>query len=188
MNLETPRFGRALLAISVMAALAIGAALPVLADSSSGTATVTAGSLTETAQATFSTSVTLNGADQTATYTLPITVIDATGSGAGWNLTVSSTTFTTGSHSLDPNASKITGVTSACAAGATCSNPTNNVSYTSLTLPSGNSVTAVKMFNAAANTGMGKFAITPTVAISIPANAFAGTYNSTVTVTVASAP
>jgi hypothetical protein len=47
---------------------------------------------------------------------------------------------------------------------------------------------AVKLFNAAANTGMGSFTVTPTVQVAIPANTFAGTYTSTVTVAVVSGP
>jgi hypothetical protein len=46
----------------------------------------------------------------------------------------------------------------------------------------------VKLFNATANTGMGGFTVTPTVQVSIPANTFAGTYTSTVTVAVVSGP
>ena len=42
-----------------------------------GTATVSAGSLTESTVAAPSVSVTLNGTDQTPTYTLPITATDA---------------------------------------------------------------------------------------------------------------
>ena len=47
---------------------------------------------------------------------------------------------------------------------------------------------AVKLFNAAANTGMGGFTVTPTVQVAIPANTYAGTYTSTVTVAVVSGP
>jgi hypothetical protein len=48
--------------------------------------------------------------------------------------------------------------------------------------------TAVKLFNAAANTGMGAFTVTPTISVAIPANSYAGTYTSTVTVAVVSGP
>jgi hypothetical protein len=46
----------------------------------------------------------------------------------------------------------------------------------------------VKFFNAAANTGMGNFTITPTITVSIPANTFTGSYASTVSVAVVSGP
>jgi hypothetical protein len=46
----------------------------------------------------------------------------------------------------------------------------------------------VKFFNAAATTGMGKFTITPTVSIALPATTYAGTYTSTLTLAVVSGP
>jgi hypothetical protein len=46
----------------------------------------------------------------------------------------------------------------------------------------------VKFFNAATNSGLGKFTITPTVTVSIPANTVAGTYTSTVSVAIVSGP
>jgi len=46
----------------------------------------------------------------------------------------------------------------------------------------------VKFFNAAANSGMGRFTITPSITVSVPGNVYAGTYSSTVTVAVASGP
>jgi hypothetical protein len=91
-------------------------------------------------------------------------------------------------HTLSTSASSVTGVTATCASGTTCTNPTNSISYP-LTVPAaGTAPTAVKLFNAAANTGMGSFTVTPTVQVSIPANTYAGTYTSTVTVAVVSGP
>jgi hypothetical protein len=46
----------------------------------------------------------------------------------------------------------------------------------------------VKFFIAAAETGMGKFTVTPTVGVSLPANTYAGTYTSTVTLASVSGP
>jgi hypothetical protein len=120
-----------------------------------------------------------------------MTVNDATGSGTGWNVTITSTTFSTGGgtpKTLSTSASTTTGVTSLCSGGTTCTNPTNAIGYP-LAIPAGATApTAVKLFNAAANTGMGSFTITPTNQVSIPANTFAGTYTSTVTVAVVSGP
>jgi hypothetical protein len=170
--------------------LALAAATGASAANVTATATVTAGTLSLSTSATPSVSSTLNGTDQAPTYTLPMTVLDATGSGTGWNVTITSTTFTTGGgspHLLSTTASNATGVTSSCATG-TCTNPTNSITYP-LGVPAGSSApTAVKLFNAAANTGMGNFTITPTISVSIPANTYAGTYTSTVTVAVVSGP
>lgn len=155
------------------------------------TATVNAGTLSLSTSAAPSVSATLDGTDKTPSYTLPMTVADNTGSGTGWNVTVTSTTFSTGGGSpktLSNTASTVTAVSSSCAGGTTCTSSTNSISYP-LTVPAGAAApSAVKLFNAAANTGMGSFTVTPTVQVSIPANTFAGTYTSTVTVAVVSGP
>lgn len=168
-----------------------GSAIAALADSSTGaTAVVSAGNLSEAAPtAVAATPVTLNGSDQTTTYSLALTVTDARGSGGGWNLTITTTTFTTGTHSLPTTASNVsTAPTVVCTSGSTCTNPTNGVTYP-LGVPAGATApTPVKLFNAAANTGMGNFTITPTVTVSIPANTFAGSYASTVSVAMVSGP
>jgi WxL domain surface cell wall-binding len=155
------------------------------------TGTVTGGStLSASSTGTPSFSLTLNGVDQTASYTLPVQAIDPRGTGAGWNLTVTSTQFNDGSgHTFPASASSITAASNVCGASSTCTAATNSVSYTSLTLPSGPTApAAVKFFNAAANTGMGKVDVSATVSVAVPANAFAGTYSSTVTVSIVSGP
>ena len=47
---------------------------------------------------------------------------------------------------------------------------------------------AVKLFNSAAATGLGRFTVTPTINVSIPGNSYAGTYSSTITVAAVSGP
>ena len=172
------------------AAAAIFAATPALGASVPVTATVNAGSLTLSSSATPSLSVTLNGTDQTPTYTVPMAANDETGSGSGWHLTITSTQFTTGGatpRTLSTSASSITAVSASCTHG-TCTNPTNGTSYP-LGVPAGSSPpTPVTFYNAAANTGMGDFTVTPTVEVSVPANAYAGTYTSTLTLAVVSGP
>ncbi len=179
-----------LCAAVVATALSLAAASSALASNVTATATVTAGTLSLSSSATPSVSATLDGTDQTPSYTLPMTVNDFTGSGSGWNVTITSTTFSTGGgspHLLSTTASNATGVTALCASG-TCTAPTNAITYP-LGVPAGSSApTAVKLFNAAANTGMGGFTVTPTISVAIPANTYAGTYTSTVTVAVVSGP
>ncbi len=171
-----------------VAALTLAAA--AVAGTVTATATITgAGSLTLSHGSTGSVTDTLDGSDQTASWTLPLTVADARGTGTGWNLTVTSTTFNDGAgHTLATTASSMTGVTSACVNGGTCTNGTNSVTYP-ITVPAASTApTAVKFFNAAANTGMGRFTVTPTIGVSIPGNAFAGTYTSTMTIAAVSGP
>lgn len=179
---------RMLLSVMVAALLlpasALAASVPV-------NGTVAAGSLTLTTTAAPSFGVTLDGTDQTAAYTLPATVTDARGGNAGWNLTVTSTQFSTGGatpSTLPANASTITAVSNACVTGATCTNPTNAISYP-VALPAGATAPpAVKYFNAAVGTGKGKFTNTPTIGVLVPANADAGSYTSTVTISAVSGP
>lgn len=169
-----------------------GSTMAALADSSTGaTIGVGAGQLSESAPtAVAAASVTLNGSDQTTTYSIGLTVTDARGNGGGWNLTITSTTFSSGANSLSTTASSISAAPNvACNAGSSCTSPTNSVTYPPLVVPAGATApTAVKFFNAAANTGMGKFTITPIVNVAIPANAYAGTYSSTVSVAMVSGP
>ncbi len=173
-------------------AMTLGGSMAAFADSSTGaTVAVNAGNLSETGPSNVSaTAVTLNGSDQTTSYALGLTVTDARGNGAGWNLTITSTQFSDGhGDTLATTASSIGSAPSvSCNAGSSCTNPTNSITYP-VTVPAGNTApTPVKFFNAAANSGLGKFTITPTITISIPANTIAGTYSSTVSVAVVSGP
>lgn len=147
-------------------------------------------SLTTTAAPTFS--VTLNGTDQTPAYTMDLNV-DNSGLGStllGWNLTITSTQFSTGGatpKTLAAGASSITSVASSCAVGP-CVTPTNSVTYP-IPVPAGSTPpSAVKFFNAALASGTGTFTITPTVKVAIPANVYAGSYTSTLTLTLATGP
>ena len=169
--------------------VALATATVAAANNITTTATVTgAGSVSLAAATTASFSDTLNGIDQTVTYQIPLTVIDARGTGGGWNLTVTSTQFTGGTHTLATSASSITTMASTCNVGSTCTNPTNAVALP-IVVPAGVSApAAVKFFNSAANTGMGSFTVTPTISVTIPGNAYAGSYASTVTVAVAAGP
>src|SRR2546427_6708805 len=152
------------LLLGVATSVAVLGAAPALAASATVTATVNAGTLSLTTSAAPSVSVTLDGSDQTPTYTAALAANDDTGSGAGWNLTITSTQFTTGGgspHTLATTASSLTGATSSCAGGSTCTNPTNSVIYP-VAVPAGSTPpTAVKYFSAALNTGAGQFTNTP---------------------------
>lgn len=154
------------------------------------TGTVAGGvlSVATSAAPTFSANLALG--DSTPTYTLPLTAVDTTGTGAGWNLTITSTQFTTGGgtpHTLGANASTITGVPSPVCV-PTCTTPTNAVTYPVSVPAAATAPTAVKFFNAAANTGLGSFTVTPTVGVFVPAASFAGSYSSTLTVSIVSGP
>ena len=73
-------------------------------------------------------STALNGRDQSITTPLTLSPNDQTGSGAGWNLTVTSTTFTSSGHTLPTGAAQITAASASAAAG-NCSLPVNQITY-----------------------------------------------------------
>jgi hypothetical protein len=176
-----------LIGIGLAALILVSAAV---AGTITATATVTgAGSIALSNGATASISDTLDGTDQTVSYTVPLNITDARGSGAGWNLTLTSTTFTdASSHTLATSASTVASVAMACVGGNSCTSATNAITYP-VTVPAAVSApAAVKVFNAAANTGMGKLTVTPTINVAIPGNSYAGTYTSTLTVAAVSGP
>jgi WxL domain surface cell wall-binding len=180
-----------------IALLVLAAALLAVAAARAGTITVNA---TVTAGATLSVAgvgsptfnLTLNGVDQTTTYTLPVIVVDSRGLavGGGWNLTVTSTQFNDGSgHTFPTTASTITGVATACGTSSTCTLPTNGVSNSNLAVPAGVSApAAVKYIDAATATGLGTTNVNATVSVAVPSNVFAGVYTSTVTVSIVAGP
>ncbi|HEY0318083.1 MAG TPA: WxL domain-containing protein [Solirubrobacterales bacterium] len=174
----------------LVAAAALAFPASAFAATATTTGTVNAGSLSLTTSAAPTFTATLDGTDHSPTYTLPLTIEDLRGTGAGWNATITSTQFTTGgesAHTLSPTASSITGVTNTCVEGGACTNPTNAIGYP-LTVPAGAEAAAVKFFNAASETGLGVFSNTPTVAVSVPADTYAGIYSSTITLASVSGP
>jgi hypothetical protein len=136
-------------------------------------------------------STTLNGTSQTITATLAFSIGDATGSGAGWNVTATSTTFTSGSHTLPTTATTVqTAPTPTCNSATTCTPATNLVTFP-YTLPAAATApTATKLFDSAANTGLGDQTFTPTWTLMIPAGAVASAtpYASTWTFSLVSGP
>jgi len=177
--------------ITILASLA-ALALPAssVAASVTATGTLSGSTLSLTTAATPSFTANLDNGDSTPTYTIPLTTQDTRGTGAGWNETITSTQFTTGGgtpQTLATNASSISGVTVASGSGTNTS-PTNSVTYPVAVPAAATAPAAVKFFNAALSTGMGKFTITPTVGVFVPQNSFAGTYTSTVTLAIVSGP
>lgn len=148
------------------------------------------GSLTDTPPADIDFTGTLDGASTSTTTSFAVTVDDQTGSGSGWNLDGTSTTFTNGTHTLSSTATTVTSATPAADSG-NCTlpvNDTSNVSYP-VTLPAGATApAAVKLFSDKAGDGMGPANITFDAKVILPANAYAGTYSSTWTFTIASGP
>jgi hypothetical protein len=173
-----------LLILTALTATALTTAAAALAGTLTATATVsgTAG-ISMNLPAGPSLTDTLDGSDQTVSYAPVLGIVDARGSGAGWNLTISATSFSDGlGHTLAPG--QVSAVAAACKAGSSCT----AASSSGITYPLTIGGTGSKFFNAAVSSGLGKIDVTPTVDVVIPGNAYAGTYTSTVTLAAATGP
>jgi hypothetical protein len=184
---------------------------PVAAGSScttTGTVSLTAGSLTQTSPSSLTWTTTLNGSNQSLVDTTSgdqqYTVNDATGSGAGWHVTVSATTFTNGSATFANTGTfvtngSVTSVTATAAPTATCTGtctlPSNLTTYPVAITTAASSPTPVTIYDTAASSGMGQIIIGGSAQpdpvgwwVNVPASASAGSYTSTITMEIISAP
>jgi hypothetical protein len=185
---------------------------PVVAGTTcadTGTLTFTAGTLTLLSPTALTWTGAGTGLDQqlvdATTAHQSYVVDDATGSAAGWNVTVSATTFTNGTVSLAnagtfstngsiTSAVLTTAPTTACTTGATCTVPTNTTTYPVAITTAVSGPTPVKIYDTSAATGLGSITVgLPGAApvgwwVAVPANAKPATYLSTITLEVLSAP
>jgi hypothetical protein len=130
---------------------------------------------------------TLDGLDKMISATAPLTVVDATGTGAGWNVSGTSTTLASGGNTMPTDATSIVAV-GMSPTGANCSLPTNSVAYP-VTLPAAATPpTATKLFNAAVGTGVGGTNLVMTADLAFPSATHVGAYTSTWTLTLSSGP
>ena len=134
-----------------------------------------------------SNTLTLDGSNHLGSVigALAVTAADDSGTGAGWTLSTSATALTSasGGHTLATSlATSGTGTSAlACAvSGSTCS--TSGVTASAVPLDG----TAQTLAAATATNGMGSYKFTDNLVVDIPAIAFAGTYSSTITFTMAS--
>lgn len=118
-----------------------------------------------------------NGTSTTATYQLHISIIDATGSGSGWNLALANTLPSS-------TTAMLTHVNVACASNSTCNLPQNSVSYP--VMIQSNDGTPTSILNARANTGMGAFDITATLSVTNPTSANANSFTEVLTLLISS--
>jgi len=182
-----------LAAASALALAVVGVAAPS-AGATAASATLTAGSLgfvSAPSAVTFP-STPLTGLNQTLTAPQTIDIGDATGSGAGWNITATSTTFTSGANTLPTSSTTIASApsTPTCDSNSTCLAATAAVGVTyPYSLPAATTApTATKMFSATAGTGLGDQTLSPTWSLAVPSKAVAGAYTSTWTLSLVSGP
>jgi hypothetical protein len=151
--------------------------------------------------------VTSNGLNQSVVDTTSthqqLTATDNTATGAGWHITVSATTFVSGTNSL-PNTAAVdfTGSTSSIASTApsvtcvgSCTLPTDTTTYPVAITTAASSPSAYTIYDTSTSTGEGVMTIGGSAAtdpigwwIKVPASAYSGSYTSTVTLEVVSGP
>ncbi len=173
-----------------------------------GTLGVTGGSLTLTSPSSLTWGETLNGLDQSVVDTTAAdqqyTVNDATGTGAGWHVAMSATTFTNGSHilansgtlSANGSVTSISGTTAPTATcSATCTLPTDTTTYPVAITTAPTAPTPAVIYDTSAATGLGSIVIGGSAAsdpagwwLLVPASVYSGSYVSTVTMEVISGP
>ncbi len=176
-----------------MASLSALALAAPRAGATNATATLTAGSLGFVAAPTAVAfpSTALTGLNLTLTAPETIDIGDATGSGLGWNVTATSTTFTAGTNTLPTSATTIASAPSvpACDSNSTCSPATVAGVTFPYSLPAEKTApTATKVYAATAGTGMGDQTLQPTWSLAVPSKANAGAYTSTWTISLVSGP
>jgi hypothetical protein len=125
-------------------------------------------------------SVSLDGTDQTVPFSFTMTVSGGTNS--GWNITASATQFTVTGHNL--GYPTVTSVPSGACSGGGCTNAVNLISAYPIVLGG----TAQKIFSDQAGAGKGTIPLTANMTMAVGGNAFAGSYASTLTLTIVSGP
>ena len=148
-----------------------------------------------------------NGLNQSSVAGEPadqqLTVNDSTGTGSGWDVTVSATTFSSGSHTLpdtgrlefNGSTSSLTGAAPSAACVGSCVPPVDTTTYPVAIDTAASSPDAFTIYDASAGTGTGVVALgSPSAThpigwwIQVPASAYAGSYTSTLTLTLVSGP
>jgi WxL domain surface cell wall-binding len=171
------------LSLTALFALAFTAQATLASDGTQ--VVVTAGSLaiTNPAAGDF-TPVTLSGQATTTSASLAtFSVTDATGSGDGWHVTAQADQFTGSTHNLALSSLTMSEPT---VASPGTSSPDPTIEPGPYTI---DAATAVQIASAALNEGMGQYDFgATTLTLSLPADTYADTYNSTVTISVVTAP
>ncbi len=199
------RGSSARLALAALGAAAVVAILAGVAGAVTGTATLTAGSLSIPTPTSLTFAGTLAGTAQDLKDTLTtadmLTVLNQ-GHGDGWNITAytgadafkCTTSGTCGTDSLTnftTNGAASTSAADTTAPVATCTGTCvlpSNTATSYGTAISADSASPTKLFNAAAGTGIGAINVNNIWWLSVPANALAGTYVATVTLAINSGP
>jgi len=194
----THPLARVSLGLGATALLTLGMSLSAFAAADTG-ATITGGTLSGGVLGFASSgAITLNGQQQTSTAAFTLTnVSDATGTGAGWNVSLTLTplaeyntttlAYVTGGKVLTGSSIKVTTAPVVSLVDSTSSAASTITPVAATTALDTNS--AVKLLSAAANGGMGSYAFSNmTSTLTVPANTYARTYKSDATASLNATP
>ena len=187
---------RRLVSFGLASLLLAGSAMPIFASGETGV-TVSGGSLTggSITYSNFS-GVTLDGTEKTTTSTWSIAnIVDARGTGAGWNLSLTLTqlkeysggSYVSGGKTIPTSAIEVTDNPSVSRVDGT-SSPTSTITVVSdgTALDTGSAVT---LLSAALDGGMGSYSFGDmTSTLTVPANTYARTDKSDATASLSTGP
>ncbi len=131
---------------------------------------------------------TLTGLDQSVASSVTLDPSDMTGTGSGWNVQATSTTFADAGGAVLPTAATSFSGASVAAGSGNCNLPTNSVTYSVVLPAAATAPTAAVIYSAANSTGEGPCVITMAFSTVIPADAYAQSYSSIWTFTIVSGP
>lgn len=181
----------------IVAALAASsAALCVFAPSAFAADTVsqgvTAGARSASVANLIMSAVDYSHSNRSNTGSLTLTADDSTGSGAGWNVTIQSSSFVYSGSATDATAIPAANFSLASAAApvATAGQAVDAINGPKVpeTSPVGTLDSARKVVQSNASFGLGTYTQALGVALTVPAQSRAGTYTGTLTTTIAAAP
>lgn len=176
-----------MLVLAVVVLMVFASIVPALADDGTGTLVLTGGSLSVSPAAITFAAFTLDGVahPNVAGTTSAWSAVDATGSGAGWHMTVVATVPTNGASKTIPlSGLEMTLLDTAIAVVDGNTKPISSDFATATAL----TASAQNLASAALGEGMGSYTLQPTFTLDVPANTYAGTYNTTITVQMVTAP
>ena len=127
--------------------------------------------------------VTLTGVEQLTSVSIdPFSVVDSTGSGAGWNVDLTVSDLVNGASVIPASTMTMAAPVVAPADGASMTGVVGHPT-------AGNLRTGEKIVTASPGNGEGTYLVSPSIlTVTIPANAVVGTYGGTATVAVVSGP
>jgi hypothetical protein len=170
---------KTILAILVLGALVLGSTA-VGASGATASLTLSAGTVgITTPPENFGYTGSLTGDVLTLTSSFSVSVSDSSGTGAGWNLQAQIGTLTSGANTIPAANHSISGVAVSNVKGV---GPSNSIVTGQIP------TTAGKIFNAAVNSGMGQSTMTFNTQLTVPASALAGSYSTTMTVSIVAGP